>query len=221
MGAALPDRLRIRLVGGHSLMEILFWVAVVLVFSTALLLLLTNNWRNTLAYLGALYLGVFALTLTHWTLSMAAVKLVTGWMAATILGITRAALDPKLATAPQESLPEGNLFRIFAATMLALVVTSATPTVMQLLPGIGAPEVAGSLLLMMMGLLHLGLTTEPQRVIIGLLTVLAGFEILYASVETSTLVAALLSIINLGLALVGAYLLTAAPQEEDEELTLL
>lgn len=198
--------------------EFFFWGAVMLLFAAALMLLLSNNWRRTLAYLGFLYLGVFGLTLTHWTLSMAAVKLVTGWMAATILGITRSALDPQLAsTQESSSLPEGSLFRIFAAAVLTLVVISAIPSVMALLPGIGAPEVAGSQLLIMMGLLHLGLSTEPERVVIGLLTFLAGFEILYASVETSTLVAALLALIDLGLALVGAYLLTAAQQEEEKE----
>jgi hypothetical protein len=50
--------------------------------------------------------------------------------------------------------------------------------------------------------------------VLGLLTVLSGFEILYAAVETATLVAGLLAAINLGLALVGAYLL-AAPSLED------
>ena len=194
----------------------LSWGAVLLLFTATLMLLLTNNWRNILAYLGVLYLGVFGLTLTHWTFAMAAVKLVTGWMAATILGITRSALDPQLDTAPNRTIPEGILFRIFATAVLSLVVVSATPTLMELLPGIGGAEVAGSLLLMMMGLLHLGLSTEPQRVVIGLLTMLAGFEILYASVETSTLVAALLSLINLGLALVGAYLITSGPEPEEE-----
>lgn len=199
------------------MIDLVFWGAVTLIFLSALMLLLSNNWRRTLAYLGFLYLGVFGLTLTHWTLSMAAVKLVTGWMAATILGITRSALSPQPASTPEDStLPEGSLFRIFAAAVLTLVVISAIPAVMDLLPGIGAAEVAGSLLLMMMGLLHLGLTTEPERVVIGLLTVLAGFEILYASVETSTLVAALLAVINLGLALVGAYLLTASPTNNEE-----
>jgi len=42
-------------------------------------------------------------------------------------------------------------------------------------------------------------------VIVGLLTVLAGFEIMYAAVESSALVTALLAVVNLGLALAGAY----------------
>ena len=58
-------------------------------------------------------------------------------------------------------------------------------------------------------MLELGITVQPLRVTIGLLTVLCGFEILYASIENSILVAALLSVINLGLALVGAYLINA------------
>ena len=202
------------------IVNILTWGAVLLLFGASLALLITNDWRRMLAFLALQYIGVFGLTLTHWTLSMAAVKLVTGWMAATILGITRAALDPEFDSAPNRSLPESILFRIFATAILALVALSAAPLVSELLPGVGTAEVSGSLILMMMGLLHLGLTTGPLRVVIGLLTVLAGFEIIYASVETAALVAALLSLINLGLALVGAYLLTAAPDEEEEPLSL-
>ena len=50
------------------------------------------------------------------------------------------------------------------------------------------------------------------------MTVLSGFEILYAAVEGSILVAALLATINLGLALVGAYLLIAQHPEPGSEI---
>jgi hypothetical protein len=65
-----------------------------------------------------------------------------------------------------------------------------------------------------LGMLHLGMTIQPFRVILGLLTVLSGFEALYAALESSILVAAMLATVNLGLALVGAYLLTARKAEE-------
>jgi hypothetical protein len=68
-----------------------------------------------------------------------------------------------------------------------------------------------------MGLLHLGVTDHILRVTIGLMTVLSGFEILYATVEGSILVAALLAGINLGLALVGSYLLIASNSQVEEE----
>ncbi len=51
--------------------------------------------------------------------------------------------------------------------------------------------------------------------IIGLLTALSGFEILYAAVETSVMVAGLQAIVTLGLALIGAYLLAVRGMEGD------
>jgi len=198
-------------------LQIISWSATFLLLVATLSILLIRDWRWSLAFLAVQYIAVFWLTQLHWTISMAAVKLVTGWMAATILGITRSALGPKLAAAPDRSWPEGRLFRILAAALIFLVAASATPSVTRLLPGIGFPEVAGSLILMTMGLLLLGLTIQPLRVVIGLLTLLAGFEILYAAVENSTLVAALLAVINLGLALVGAYLLTAGSEESGRQ----
>lgn len=75
---------------------------------------------------------------------------------------------------------------------------------------------AGSLLLIGMGLLHLGITAHVLRVTIGLMTVLSGFEIIYSAVEDSVLVAALLAVINLGLALVGSYLLIASSSKGAE-----
>ena len=195
-------------------MQIISWIAVFLIFVSTLSLLITWDWRWSLVHLALLYLGVFWLTQIHWTISMAAIKLVTGWMVATILGINRAALDPEPASALEHSWSHGRLFRILAAALAFLLVISVTPTIVKLLPGIGIPEVAGSLILMVMSLLLLGLTTEPLQAVIGLLTFLAGFEIIYAAVENATLVAALLATINLGLALVGAYLLTAGTDEE-------
>ena len=49
---------------------------------------------------------------------------------------------------------------------------------------------------------------------------LAGFEIIYAAVESSILVTGFLAVTNLGLGIVGSYLLVAGstPLENEEEL---
>ncbi len=80
----------------------------------------------------------------------------------------------------------------------------------------GSAVTIGSLFLIGIGLLQLGITADVLRVTVGLMTVLCGFEILYSAVEGSVLVAALLAVINLGLALVGSYLLIASNSEESE-----
>lgn len=67
------------------------------------------------------------------------------------------------------------------------------------------------------GLLLLGLTAQPLPVAVGLLTFLGGFEIIYAPVESSILVAGLFAGVNIGIGLAGAYLLTASEMEQEFE----
>lgn len=49
----------------------------------------------------------------------------------------------------------------------------------------------------------------------GLLTTISGFELMYAAVENSVLVAGLLAVVTLGLALVGAYLFDTMSEWEE------
>jgi hypothetical protein len=188
-------------------MSILLWFAVILLGVTSVGLLLSKDWRISLGSLGIQYIGVLWLVAQHWPVSMASIKLITGWMAIAILGITR------LGSTQSEDLLEefwsqGRLFRLIAAGFMFVIVVAVTPRIDEIVPGIGLEVISGSLLLIGMGLLQLGISSQPMRVILGLLTVISGFEILYAALESSLLVAALLSVVSLGLALAGAYLLS-------------
>lgn len=191
----------------------LAWIAILLVVVTSVGVLLARDWRWLVSFLAAQYVGVFILTLQHLPLGMATVKVIAGWMGAAILGMTRSSLDE---AEDAGILPQGRFFRLVAAGIVALVAAASAPAVDTMMADAGTAVAAGSLLLIGMGLLHLGVTDQPLRVTVGLMTVLAGFEVLYAAVENSVLVAALLAIINLGLALVGAYLMTASNADEEE-----
>jgi hypothetical protein len=136
-------------------------------------------------------------------------------MSAAILGMTRSGLASP-DSAEEEAWPRGRPFRLFAAGIVALIVTVVTPSVDTIMADAGFPVTSASLLLIGIGLLHLGITAHTLRVTIGLMTVLSGFEVLYSAVEGSVLVAALLAVINLGLALVGSYLLIASNSQETE-----
>jgi hypothetical protein len=197
-------------------MSTLAWIAVLLITVTSVGLLLARDWRWLIIFLSAQYFGMLILTLLHWPLGMASVKVVAGWMSAAILGMTRSGLPREDKAEKQSILPHGRMFRLFAAGIVIVVVASATPRVDAVMADAGFAVTTGSLLLIGMGLLHLGVTDHILRVIIGLMTVLAGFEILYATVEGSILVAALLAGINLGLALVGSYLLLASNAQVEE-----
>jgi len=196
-------------------MTIVAWIVVSLVLVTSTGILVSRDWRLELGLLGLQYVGVFWLTTQHWPLSMAAIKVVTGWMSIATLGMTR--LNLKEESGDTEKFwPQGWFFRLFAAGIVTVIVITTAPQVEKIIPGIGLPVISGSLVLLGLGMLHLGMTAQPFRVIIGLLTVLSGFEAMYAALESSVLVAAMLSVVDLGLALVGAYLLTAQTPTSEE-----
>jgi hypothetical protein len=73
----------------------------------------------------------------------------------------------------------------------------------------GVPIGAG--LLTGLGLLQVGLSEEPLRVGAGLMAVVGGFEIGYATVETAIALHGLIIGIPLLIALVVAYLLAPPP----------
>jgi hypothetical protein len=186
--------------------------AVVLVSLTSIYILISKDWRYTIAAFGAQYIGVFVLVYASWPVEMAAAKMVAGWMAGAILGIAMTSVqEPWQET--DKTVHFGPLFRILAALIMALTITSLVLHSESWLSMISVPIRWGSFILIGIGLLQLSLTSNPFRVVIGLLTSLSGFEIIYAAIENSTLVTGLLAGVNLGLALVGAYLLVSLSME--------
>jgi hypothetical protein len=195
--------------------EVFLLPAMILATLTGTILLISSDWRLSLSVLALMYIGVFILVGYAWPLEMAVTKLVAGWISVSILGISHASSSKALNSAHKYFLSEV-IFRISSAGLVILVALTLTPAIQAILREAAYAQVLGGLLLMGLGILHLGYTVEPLRIILGLLTFLAGFEILYATVESSVLVAGFLAVINLGLALAGAYLLLAPLMETEE-----
>src|SRR5688572_28272753 len=184
------------------------WAVVLLILVSSGAMLISRDWRIQLASLAVQYMAAFWLITRHQPFMIGSAKLVTGWMVVAALGMTRLSLadtDEDQATFG----PNNRWFSFVLLGIVALITAGATPRIEGVIPGLGLYVIAGGLLLISTGLVHLGLTSDILRVIISLLTLIAGFEIIYAAVENSILVAGLLSLTNLGLGLVGAYLLVA------------
>jgi hypothetical protein len=195
--------------------ETLILPAAILVTITSIILLLTRDWRWSIGILAIQYIGVSVLTGAYWPLETAIAKMVTGWMAGAVLGIAMATM-PETWQEEEQSLSSGHIFRLLAAAMIVIFTVSLLPQAVIVAHQHSYATAWGGLILISAGLLHLGLSAQPLRVSIGLLTLLAGFEIIYAAVESSTLVAGLLAVVNLMLALMCAYLLIAPSMEETE-----
>jgi hypothetical protein len=190
--------------------EILSILSVLLLMISSLVLLVNQNWWWNIIALAVQYLACFWLINLVWPLGMAAVKLIVGWMACAVLGSTPYLFEsdrPLMTDVP------GRIFRLVTAGMVWILVFSIAPKALEWIPT-GMVIIWGGLVLVGMGLLQLGMTNKPARTIVGLLTLMSGFEILYSVLETSVLVTGLLALINLGLALVGSYLLVPGQIQE-------
>ena len=188
-------------------------LAVIILMITTFTILLNENWRRNLFALSIQYFAMFWLTAIALPLGLAVVKLIVGWMVIAIIGASQspnAFQDSGLASR------SGLIFRILTAGLVWLVVYSIVPAVQRIIPTISQITL-GALVLAAMGILQMGITTRPLRVIIGLLTTLSGFELVYAAVEPSSLGLGSLAVINLGLAMSAAYSLINPSRSEQTQ----
>jgi hypothetical protein len=189
--------------------NIISWISVGLILCTSIAILINRDWRLSLGALALQYIAAFWLVTRHLPFVMGSAKLITGWMVVAALGMTRLGIPAAEDEKEESFLPRGKWFRAILVCVVAFVTAGATPLIESAIPGLGWQVIAGSLLLIGAGVIHLGMTSDPLNVILGLLTILTGFEILYAAIESSILVAGLLAVTNLGLGITGSYLLIA------------
>jgi hypothetical protein len=202
---------------------------VFLVLATSMGLFMVQGSVWSVALLAIQYVGVFVLVSLSWPFPMAFSTLVAGWIATFILGFAIYSLLRENTPAIEKTGPgtgsagisfaygttvSARVFRLLAGILIALGAFSATQIVIAWVPGIPLESAIGALVLVSLGILQLGLTSHPIRVIIGLLTIISGFEIIYAVVAFSALVAGLLAGVTMGLALLGVYLIFQSSLEE-------
>ena len=188
-------------------------IPIILVAGSSLLVLVSQNWRRSILALSVQYLGVFWLIALSWPVNLAIVKLVVGWVAGAVLGASQLS-----ETSKDSGSRSSQIFRSLAAVFVFILAFTTYPFLAAWI-NTRSEILQGGLILIGIGLLQLGMTTNSLRVVLGLLTVLSGFEIIYAAVETSVLVTGLLAVVTLGLALVGSYLLNVTSMDEPAEET--
>ncbi|HNX46241.1 MAG TPA: hypothetical protein PKK90_05945 [Anaerolineaceae bacterium] len=190
----------------------------VIVYTCLLMALINLVRRQWLVNMGALALQygmVFLLLITFRNPSLGIIKLLVGLMVTLVLYLTLVSLGTLQPLQYIFRFSLGEIFRGLAGIFMIIAVTLFTPGLRtEVFPLTSLPVLTASLGLVILGLLQLGMITEPLYVIIGLLTFLSGFELLYGSMEFSTVLEALFAAVNLGLALVGAYIIVKDEEPE-------
>ncbi len=180
--------------------------------AAALMILLSTDWHWTIAGLAIQYLVAFLLVSRVWPLGLSAIKLVSGWLTCVLLSMSA---TPALFEEKFFSGRSARFFRLFSTLFILMIVLAAAPGMNAWLP-IPYDHLVIGLLLIGMGILQMGFSQIHFRIILGLLTLLIGFEVLYASLEGSALLAAILAGITLALGLIGSTVLRRGQMRRDE-----
>jgi hypothetical protein len=156
------------------------------------------------------YLISFILVVQIWPLALASVKLISGWMGVILLAISLVSFEYQ----GESDKPVSERWFLLATLLLLwMVITATTPRVNEWLP-ISYTNLYIGLVLMASGLLQTSHKMDIVGMVIGLLSVLIGFDIIYSSLEGSALVTAFYGLINIALCLLGIYILNTSGKRE-------
>ncbi len=180
------------------------WIPVVLVAATAFVLIIVERPGFQIGILAVQYASVAWLSSLALPPQVAAVKVVAGMITCGVLALTVAG-----SRSPAESVA-GRAFRVIAAILIMAAAIGIGQTNWMRVPDIRQEAIMAAAILMSMGLLQLGLFRSPLRVVIGLITLLSGFEIAYGVIEPALAILALLASVHIGLAMVVSYLTLVA-----------
>lgn len=191
--------------------------AIVGLVITASLIVVIRDWRFSLAALSVQYVLVGLLLARLIQPQVAVIKVLIGALVCVVLYLTARLVDvsrdngsPLPPTVGEASLADFT-FRLLAALFVGLIAYSLSKRypLPEMPPDIGL----ACYWLASLGLLTLMLTEEPLKAGMGLLTLMAGFELFYSVLERSLSVAGFLGIANFLVALAIAYLAAASGAE--------
>lgn len=186
--------------------ETLRIIAAVILLLCAAVNLVRRHWVLNVAVLALQYVCIFLIILEVRAPLLAAIKLIVGLMVSLMIYLILRSSGLIDSLFSRRRFTSGEVFRSTIALLLVLISHLAAPKVkLSIFPQSSELLLTASMGLMLFGLFQMGTITEPLYLVIGMLTFLSGFELLYASLEFSRVLEALFTAINLLLALVGSF----------------
>jgi hypothetical protein len=197
--------------------------ATISVIFTAGVIVVIKDWRASLLAMVVQYVIVGLLLMSEIRMELALIKTLVGTLLCLILYMTaryvhwgQAPSPAEVASEPQEegepspsqwTLPTELPFRFVAALLVAVAAYSGASAFP--LPDVGEAISLAAYLLAALGLLAMGLTDEPLKAGLGLLTFFSAFELFYTVLEPSLIIVGFLGLSNFLIALAVAYLTVA------------
>jgi len=190
------------------------WINVIpILFITAasVIIILLDDWQKILIGYAVIYLSAFSIFVQFWSFSFSLVKLITGLMSLVILGLS-------IVRYPGQSNVKTKAERIFRLITLLLIFTVLGFMVYRISVYLSIPLeiVMASLFIIGLGFIQLGITHELYKLFLAILILFFGFELIFASNETSLLINGLLATVTLLVSFMGGFLIINEQEGEEE-----
>ena len=166
------------------------------------LIMIVPDWRLRMLFLAVIQLIGFILILQIWPIALASVKLISGWMGVALMSATMASSGSEGRKDIQTS---AKVFKIMLAAFSWIVIAASIDNLNAWLP-ISYTNLFVGLVFFFCGIFYISLVFEIHEIAVGLLIFLAGFDIIYSSLEGSALVTGIYGLIVILVSLISSYL---------------
>ncbi len=181
----------------------LIFVSVTILSITTLLI--SNSSQTVLIFLGVLYLSSFLMLLQVWPTGLAFVHLIAGLLSVLVINSLCSQLT-------WQTEPPRIAMDVLMVVFVGVITFAFAPQLSVYFSESSEFLIIG-FFLFVIGLLQVGTSQDAFRILISMFIFTLGFQILYAPLEGSALVTALISIIQVVLALVGSRMVIRNKEE--------
>ena len=187
------------------------WISAFVLIITSVLLVYDLEWQVNAGLLGLQFFAVFIMLLVFWPLNLSGSFFITSWVSILILTISLNQ-SSKGTIIKINFLSFEKIFHLLTALLLLVVILTSYKSLANWFPSASSPLLISSLSLIFLGFLTIAFAKSIERILTGLLSFLAGFEITFTQVDNSILMVTLVCSTILLLTLIGTYLLQLEEQ---------
>ena len=187
------------------------WISAFVLIITSVLLVYDLEWQVNAGLLGLQFFAVFIMLLVFWPLNLSGSFFITSWVSILILTISLNQ-SSKGTIIKINFLSFEKIFHLLTALLLLVVIMTSYKSLANWFPSASSPLLISSLSLIFLGFLTIAFAKSIERILTGLLSFLAGFEITFTQVDNSILMVTLVCSTILLLTLIGTYLLQLEEQ---------
>ena len=173
--------------------------------------MVVSDWKWRMACLAVIQLIAFFLVVQIWPVALAVVKLISGWIGITIMS---AALVSSSSFSAYEQNTSFKFYKLALIALTWMAVLVLVPQMSIWLP-ISYANMFCGLAFFLCGILFFSIHADMTETLMGLYIFLTGFDVIYSSLEGSSLVTAVYAVILIFIAILGSFLQGAFMPEEE------